>query len=372
MFGWLSRLTGRADSVEPRFVPPENLIPFPMQTEFGVLRHRLLERIARSRFADNYILRGSSVIKHWLPEIAREPQDLDFVSTYPHDPDRCTNEIFEACNSSDPGPTMFQLTEQNILPMWEYDLFPGIRFHVPVALDNRHPTVQLDVAFDNVPALPTEVIELSLSGESPVRARAWTREACLASKLCWLANDCKTGTPDTNDVGDAILLARHGDIRPAILCECIASILATQGNDLSVFDAWDPHVVREFDQFSKIDRPYPDASAANPLAHSAVRASYGWLIDLIHDVIPLVAGLIWFPPLEEWTFLVAMAADPTDPTPGSAYADWLLERSDLRGELLAIHVRATFGNLTFPDAVRRQELIPCVPAKWCRWVKILR
>ena len=44
---------------------------------------------------------------------------------------------------------------------------------------------------------------------------------------------------------------------------------------------------------------------------------------------------------DEQAFIQAILADPTDDSPRLVYADWLEERSDLRGEFLRIQTALT-------------------------------
>jgi uncharacterized protein (TIGR02996 family) len=346
------------------------------EEQFGVLRYALIHRLRRSKYARNYILRGSSVLKHWLPN-AREPNDLDLVAVYPHDPARCTEEIFSVCKDTSLGSDVWPIEEQNMLPMWEYELFPGIRFHVPWKRGTYSETVQLDVAFDDQPPLPTEMIDWHpIPGQPVLKVQAWTREACLASKLCWIANDSAQSAPDENDLGDAILLAQHGSINAGLLQNLIRAILAVQNKTVSIFESWDQRI-REAMQGKRKTEPASRSSRNDWMAesnerHANRRHTQNTLLrDLQYPLAPLLDGMIWFPTSEEWAFLHAIAANPNDKLPALKYADWLEDRVDGRGELLRIHVEHKAGRkLSREEQQRRTELMKQAPVRWCRLLGI--
>jgi uncharacterized protein (TIGR02996 family) len=371
-------------------MPPENrqtlyewIRSLPVPAQYRVLRHELLRRISRSRLADNYILRGSSVLKHWFPN-AREPNDLDLVSVYPHDPNRCTNEILSICHDRSLGEFIFPVREQNILPMWEYDMFPGIRFHVPSGWGNFTPTIQLDVAFDNRPELPTEFIDLTNDdGLPPVRIRAWTREACLASKICWITNDLlEPSYPELDDISDALLLAACDRIDGELLQLCIIDILTAQKRDNSVFEKWDDLVIRAMENGGLAGREslMPQNSPTfRILTQREIerfnaerdRTTGRLLYNLTRLLVPLLGLSVWFPPHEEWGFLLQMAENREDRLPSLAYTDWLLDRNDPRGELLQLHHLRLQGEVwSTANKARWNELLPMVYPRWLRYAGI--
>jgi uncharacterized protein (TIGR02996 family) len=366
---WLrDQLRGQHEAPPP---PPHPVWPseISLEEQYPTLRRNLLERIFRSQYRHNYILRGSVVLQHWFGTTARVPNDIDLVAKYPHDPERCTREIFEICQDRSLGPNLFPITDRNVLPMWEYDIFPGIRFHVPCA-QRLSTTVQLDVAFDNVPKLPNERLELKPIPDQPgVFVQAWTRESCLASKLCWIANDSADGTAAAiDDIADALLLLERGEINSEILRQLIPAILSEQKHDLSVFGNYDDRLVSAMEAKAILD---PHMSYSGMIPELVVR--YGdvnllrnaLLLQMQRSLGSILDGLVWVPTTEEWAFLHQMARNRTDRLTPLVYADWLDEQSDPRGELLRLHVHESSGQKqTVLQTKRRTELKPLVPSRW--------
>jgi hypothetical protein len=111
-----------------KLMPPAPPPPAPRPdrvAQYADNRFRLLRRFALSRYASSYILRGSTVLRHWYGVQAREPEDLDLVAKYPHDPERTIAEVLEICHDTSLDRQVFSVERQNMQPMWEYVEFPG-------------------------------------------------------------------------------------------------------------------------------------------------------------------------------------------------------------------------------------------------------
>jgi hypothetical protein len=318
-------------------------------------RFRLLRRFALSRYASSYILRGSTVLRHWYGAQAREPQDLDLVAKYPHDPERTIAEVLEICHDAGLDRQVFPVQRNNMLPMWEYDEFPGVRFHVPPARDGRVPTVQLDIAYDYQEEMPREVIRLhGPPGHEPITIRAWTREACLASKVCWIASDLtQHGLADRNDVADALLLTRDASLSGELVSRGVATLLQATQRDASLFTVWDRQVVSSL--LAKVkhrETMFPDG----PEADRAAAPLPDLLVELTVRLAPMLRGVVWFPQPDEWPFLLSLYENPTEAVHAFALADWLQEQDDARGEWLYLMLQARTRRLSAAEKTRLHQL----------------
>jgi uncharacterized protein (TIGR02996 family) len=335
--------------------PPPASSPSDSVSEYAVHRFRLLSRFAQSEHAANYILRGSTVLRHWYGAEAREPQDLDLVAKYGHDPERTIAEVLAICHDASlPGPT-FPVQRGNMLPMWEYDVFPGVRFHVPPAPNWRVPTVQLDIAYDYQEEMPREVIRLEgPPGHEPIPIRARTREACLASKVCWIASDLtQHGQVDRNDVADALLLTRDASLSGELVSRGVATLLQATERDASLFTVWDHDVVTSLLAKVKHREPmFPDG----PEADRAAAPLPDLLIELTVRVAPMLRGVVWFPQPDEWPFLLALYENPGEAVHALALADWLQEQDDPRGEWLHLTLQERTRPLTETEKTRLNQL----------------
>ncbi|MEQ4305748.1 nucleotidyl transferase AbiEii/AbiGii toxin family protein [Plantactinospora sp. B6F1] len=181
--------------------------------------NRILTAIAGTRWgAEHLVLRGSVTMAAWVGDAAREPGDLDFVVT-PHtvtsdsaDAGALLDDLKAAVRripEDDAGLRADQITETAI---WTYERADGRRlaipFHPPEAPEGH---VQLDIVFGE--RLPLAPEALMLPGvDEPVRAAS--AELSLAWKLLWLATDMY---PQGKDLYDAVLLAEHTTVDPALV-----------------------------------------------------------------------------------------------------------------------------------------------------------
>lgn len=178
----------------------------------------VLSVVAATPWADNLVLRGSSVLRVWLGDVAREPGDLDFVVT----PTAFDAESAEAMAmmsglvtavAANPGHGLRadQVVSERI---WTYERVPGRRLMFPFDVDGLpQGAVQVDLVFNE--HLPEEPTVLAIPPVN-IRIRTATARLSLAWKLEWLMDDTY---PQGKDLYDAVLLAEHvnapaADLRP--------------------------------------------------------------------------------------------------------------------------------------------------------------
>ncbi|MEV6965100.1 nucleotidyl transferase AbiEii/AbiGii toxin family protein [Hamadaea sp. NPDC051192] len=166
----------------------------------------VLTLIAASRWADHLVLRGSTTLRAWLGDAAREPGDLDFVVVpadfRANDPsaDQMLADIVEAVRA-DPGPGL-HAEQVAAVDIWTYDRVPGRRLTFPfLATDLPRGTVQVDFVFGE--PMPVAAQRVHVHG---VDVACAPPELALAWKLLWLESDMY---PQGKDLLDAALLAEH-------------------------------------------------------------------------------------------------------------------------------------------------------------------
>ncbi|MEV0248506.1 nucleotidyl transferase AbiEii/AbiGii toxin family protein [Nocardia sp. NPDC050712] len=191
----------------------------------------VLATIADSVWAKRLVLRGSTLLKAWFAEKARDPKDLDFV-VGPWARWRFDDDEF-ACMARDiatgaaarstaqvqisPVPMDFDAVEH----IWTYDGTPGRRLLLPWECPARGTSgqVQLDFAVDEELAEPpqrTEIPRFGTVGPASTLLTV-TPSLSLAWKLLWLASDTIADLPQGKDLYDAVLLAEHCQLPPTVL-----------------------------------------------------------------------------------------------------------------------------------------------------------
>jgi hypothetical protein len=189
------------------------------------LRHRLLEgillRLARHPNADEFVLRGGLLLRHWFQPLVRPAEDLDLVAAFPFDVEITAQRLLSVLgDGSVRDGVAFDTEGMRADGIWLESGNPGVRVFASGTIDAREIDFHIDVTFGPAPrpaavfsALPTAC------GES---ARVWMcrPEAVAGHKVQALWHRGLTGwrPKDLNDL--RLLLERipmdAADLRAAV------------------------------------------------------------------------------------------------------------------------------------------------------------
>lgn len=222
--------------------------PTPQATAVEI-RHRILEgvllRLARLPEADEFILRGGMLLRHWFRPHPRPADDLDLVSRGAFSVEAMTRRLVPllAEQGVDDGVT-FDSRRVRVEGIWMNTAYPGVRMFASGSVDDIEDEFTVDVTFGE-PLVP-----LPTRNEYPMRsvdrsAHLWMcrPETILGRKLHALmhAGLLHWRPKDLNDVH---LLLSHVPLDVAELPEAIAASFLSRGNTTadarSLFgkDAW--------------------------------------------------------------------------------------------------------------------------------------
>jgi hypothetical protein len=197
---------------EPRF-DDETLELVWRTTRQAVVDH-ILELISASAWKDHLVLRGSTLLRAWLPQLARDPGDIDWV-VVPQDiaaDGKWSREfvksleqlIVAAPHAGDATISMDDAAWDNI---WTYERVPGRRVVLPWKAKGLPPgVVQMDFVFgEEMPEPPEEFAFTTLEGRT-LPLLAASKATSLAWKIQWLESDWY---PQGKDLYDAVVLAEN-------------------------------------------------------------------------------------------------------------------------------------------------------------------
>lgn len=179
---------------------------------------RALRIIGESDWSENLVLRGSTLMREWFGDAAREPGDLDFVVT----PRAITFE----------GPRANQLVADLraaigpsvVEPIWTYERVPGLRIVFPFEVEGLPGgAIQIDLVFNE--ELPIAPAPVEIAGTTLLAAN---QELSLAWKVQWLATDM---WPQAKDIYDAALLAEHTTVDLALVRELVRPELRDRADE---------------------------------------------------------------------------------------------------------------------------------------------
>lgn len=189
----------------------------------------VLETVAGSAFADRLVLRGSTLMKMWFGDAAREPGDLDFVvqgTEWTVDglaAGRLFDEIAREAGEASRRGGVVDIDADGALSdeIWTYDRVPGRRLVLPWSAEGcPDGSVQIDFVFGEPVPEPPELVEITTATGETTCVLGASRGLSLAWKLLWLFTDAY---PQGKDLYDALLLAESTPLRHELLYEVFAA-----------------------------------------------------------------------------------------------------------------------------------------------------
>lgn len=187
----------------------------------------VLRVIGDSDWTENLVLRGSTAMRAWFGDAAREPGDLDFVVTPRHlafDSPRAKALIADlvAGVAADPGPGL-RADQARTEHIWTYERVPGRRIVFPFDVEGLpRGAIQIDLVFNEelpIAPEPVEVTGTILLGANQELSLAW--------KLQWLMTDMY---PQAKDLYDAALLAGHTTVDLELVRRLLRPELGTEAD----------------------------------------------------------------------------------------------------------------------------------------------
>ena len=202
-------------------------------TSLHATRHRLLEgvllRLARRSDADQFVLRGGLLLRHWFRPLPRPALDLDLVATRPFGVEEATRNILPllADRTVNDG-VAYDLDRTRVEGICLETGIPGVRVHTAGYFGDTELDFNVDVTAGPTPRPAPVFTELPTASGEPTRVWACRPEAVVGQKLQALRHLGKLGwrPKDLNDL--RLLLARMPMVE-ADLCTSIAAYLADLG-----------------------------------------------------------------------------------------------------------------------------------------------
>lgn len=172
----------------------------------------LLLSIQGSRWHEHLVLRGSLLLKGWLGDTAREPNDIDWVFRPEHikREDRLAKQLFKELIKllrKYPHFNNIKIDGANIATdeIWTYERADGRRMLIPwQAEDLPGGTLQIDIVFGEQLFDEPILTPILTSWNENILIWSASKELSLAWKIRWLETD---GYPQGKDLYDATLLA---------------------------------------------------------------------------------------------------------------------------------------------------------------------
>ncbi|HVL34951.1 MAG TPA: nucleotidyl transferase AbiEii/AbiGii toxin family protein [Burkholderiales bacterium] len=181
-----SKRDGLAHSVQVRLArhaKETGLDPGLVFARYGV--ERFLYRLSRSRYSEQFILKGALLLLVWLGETIRPTRDADLLGFGDLSNEPLTHVFREVCQVEvEPDAMTFDPGSVAVAPIRDEDVYGGQRVTLRGKLGTARLAIQVDIGIgDAVTPAPQWLDYPSLLGLPRPRLRAYPRETVVAEKV---------------------------------------------------------------------------------------------------------------------------------------------------------------------------------------------
>jgi predicted nucleotidyltransferase component of viral defense system len=194
---------------------------------------RFLYRLSKSRYANNFVLKGALMFTVWEAPLSRPTMDIDFLGQVNNSIDATVTVIKEICRQKiEPDGITFDLTGIKGESIAENAGYEGVRVRFHGSLGTAHFTMQLDIGFGDVviPAPASLKYPTILDLPAP-RILGYSKESTIAEKFEAMV---KLGALNSRmkDFFDIWLLSRQFDFEGQRLAAAIEKTFSTRGTNI--------------------------------------------------------------------------------------------------------------------------------------------
>lgn len=146
---------------------------------------RFLYRLAQSRYADQFILKGAQLFAVWKEPGHRPTRDLDLLGFGDSAPESLASVFQEVCNLDvEADGVVFDPASLRVTEIREQQAYPGQRVQLLATLDTARIQLQIDIGFGDIVTPEPELVEFPTLLDSPApRLRTYPPETVIAEKL---------------------------------------------------------------------------------------------------------------------------------------------------------------------------------------------
>jgi predicted nucleotidyltransferase component of viral defense system len=194
---------------------------------------RFLYRLSKSRFANNFVLKGALMLTVWEAPLTRPTMDIDLLGRIEKSIETITKVTREICQQDvEPDGIVFDVGNIDAERIAEDADYEGIRIRFRGSLDTARFIVQLDIGFGDIVIPSPEPTNYPTLLDLPCpRLRGYSRESTIAEKFEAMV---KLGILNSRmkDFFDIWLMSRHFDFEGPILAEAISKTFSTRGTSI--------------------------------------------------------------------------------------------------------------------------------------------
>ncbi|WP_422022243.1 nucleotidyl transferase AbiEii/AbiGii toxin family protein [Pyruvatibacter mobilis] len=145
---------------------------------------RLLYRLAQSRYADRFVLKGAMLLMTWFDEPFRGTRDLDLLGYGDPAPEGLVDMFKEVLSANEQDGVLFDAHGVRISRIREDNLYGGLRIRTTADIGGARIAVNVDVGFGDATEPAAELLNYPVLLDMPApRLRGYARETVVAEKF---------------------------------------------------------------------------------------------------------------------------------------------------------------------------------------------
>lgn len=243
---------------------------------------RFLYRLSKSKYSDQFILKGAMLFAVWAKQPLRPTKDLDLMAYGDASANYLTKVITEICQTNvDDDGIAFDTDSMEINEIREDQEYDGQRVKLLAKLGNAKIRLQIDIGFgDVVTPAPTQIEYPVLLESSAVSIKAYSKETVVAEKfhamvILGIANS------RMKDFYDLWIMSKQFDFDGSLLTEAIAATFKRRTTPLP--DDLPLALTEDFSSDTTISQRWK--AFANKLNHPEEMPPFNQIISEIKDFI---------------------------------------------------------------------------------------
>ena len=190
---------------------------------------RLLYRLAQSRHADRFVLKGAMLLMTWFEEPFRGTRDLDLLGYGDPAPEAVLDVFREVLDEKQPDGVVFDTGAARVSRIREENEYGGLRIRATADIAGARIAVNVDVGFGDATEPPAEWLDYPVLLEMPApRLRGYARETVVAEKFQAMV-DLGMANSRMKDYYDLWIISQAFEIDRLRLATAISATFARRG-----------------------------------------------------------------------------------------------------------------------------------------------
>ena len=190
---------------------------------------RMLYRLAQSRHADRFVLKGAMLLMTWFDEPFRGTRDLDLLGHGNPAPDAVLDVFKEFLGQEQPDGVIFDSDAARVSRIRQENAYGGLRIRTTADIGGARIAVNVDVSFGDAVEPPAERLDYPVLLDMPApRIRGYPRETVVAEKFQAIVN-LGMANSRMKDYYDLWILSEVFAIDRLRLAQAISATFARRG-----------------------------------------------------------------------------------------------------------------------------------------------